>query len=169
MQLSEMFAQIIEVGALPFGVGTPSGKYWIRSCCDTELHPNVHPGKVSLIARRIRLLKKENRHRGLTAIDKVKPTTAHLLAVYAGKPVQGTMPKMLNYKGYVAYIWQGNSTQRGWLRNSDDARPPSGWTIFFRKFGIIVVGVPDLWRPLTSYPKSVPGQKQQRMDRKQCF
>ena len=87
-------------------------KSWIRNCCDMELHPSVHPGEVALISQiqkwqQCRMMfKKGHRHRGLTAIDKVKPTTAHLLAVYAGKPVQGTMPKMLNYKGCVAYNWQ---------------------------------------------------------------
>ena len=94
----------------PFGVGTPSKE--ICSCCDMKLHPSLHPGEVTLMSQTHKwqqcrmLLKKGHRHRGLTAIDKVKPTTAHLLAVYAGKPVQGTMPKMLNYKGCVAYNWQ---------------------------------------------------------------
>ena len=77
-----------------------------------ELHPSVHPSEVALISQTQKwqqsrmLLKKGHRHRGLTAIDKVKPTTAHLLAVYVGKPVQGTMPKMLNSKSDIAYIWQ---------------------------------------------------------------
>ena len=71
------------------------------------------------------MFKKGHRYRGLTAIDKVKPTTAHLLAVYAGKPVQGTMPKMLNYKGYIAYIWQEIRIQRGCLLTAKMHAHPS--------------------------------------------